>query len=60
MEKVIELKSIQQPVLLGVADANIRLIEDSIPVKIIVRGEKIKLNGNSEDVEYANTVIMQS
>ncbi len=59
MEKVIELKSIQQTVLLGVADANIRLIEDSIPVKIIVRGEKIKLNGNSEDVEYANTVILE-
>ena len=57
MEKVIELKTIDPTALLGVGDANIKLIEQSIPAKIIARGENIKLRGKKSDVLRASKVL---
>ena len=57
MEKVIELKIIDPTMLLGVGDANIKLIEQSIPAKIIARGEQIKLQGKESDVLRASEVL---
>jgi len=59
LEKVIELKTIDPTALLGVGDANIKLIEESIPAKIIARGEKIKLQGKESDVLRVSEVLYE-
>ena len=59
MEKVIELKIIDPTMLLGVGDANIKLIEQSIPAKIIVRGEQIKIQGKESDVLRASEILLE-
>ena len=59
MEKVIEIKTIDLTALLGIGDANIKLIEQSIPTKIIARGEQIKLQGKESDVLRASEVLLE-
>ena len=59
MEKVIEIKTIDPTVLLGIGDANIKLIEQSIPAKIIARGEQIKLQGKESDVLRASDILLE-
>ena len=59
MEKVIEIKTIDPTVLLGIGDANIKLIEQSIPAKIIVRGEQIKIQGKESDVLRAREILLE-
>ena len=59
MEKVIEIKKIDQTALLGIGDANIKLIEQSIPAKIIARGEQIKLQGKESDVLRASEILLE-
>ena len=59
MEKVIEIKTIDPTALLGIGDANIKLIEQSIPAKIIARGEQIKLQGKESDVLRASKILLE-
>ena len=59
MEKVIEIKTIDPTALLGIGDANIKLIEQSIPAKIIARGEQIKLQGKESDVLRASDILLE-
>ena len=59
MEKVIEIKTIDPTTLLGIGDANIKLIEQSIPAKIIARGEQIKLQGKESDVLRASEILLE-
>jgi len=59
LEKVIEIKTIDPTALLGIGDANIKLIEQSIPAKIIARGEQIKLQGKESDVLRASEVLLE-
>ena len=59
MEKVIEIKTIDPIAILGIGDANIKLIEQSIPAKIIARGEQIKLQGKESDVLRASEVLLE-
>lgn len=59
MEKVIEIKTIDPTALLGIGDANIKLIEQSIPAKIIARGEQIKLQGKEFDVLRASEILLE-
>ena len=59
MEKVIEIKTIDPTVLLGIGDANIKLIEQSIPAKIIARGQQIKLQGKESDVLRASEILLE-
>jgi len=59
LEKVIELKTMEPTTLLGVGDANVRLIEASIPAKIIARGETIKIQGDELDVNRAHEVLYE-
>ena len=59
MEKVIEIKTIDPTSLLGIGDANIKLIEQSIPAKIIARGEQIKLQGKESDVLRASEILLE-
>ena len=59
MEKVIEIKTIDPTALLGIGDANIKLIEKSIPAKIIARGEQIKVQGKESDVLRASEILLE-
>jgi len=59
LEKVIEIKTIDPTVLLGIGDANIKLIEQSIPAKIIARGEQIKIQGKESDVIRAREILLE-
>ena len=59
MEKIIEIKTIDPTALLGIGDANIKLIEQSIPAKIIARGEQIKLQGKESDVLRASEILLE-
>ena len=59
MEKVIEIKTIDPTVLLGIGDANIKLIEQSIPSKIIARGEQIKIQGKESDVLRVREILLE-
>ena len=43
--------------LLGVGDSHIKLIENAIPVKIIVRGETIKVQGEDDVVYQAQEIL---
>ncbi len=43
--------------LLGVGDSHIKLIENAIPVKIIVRGEIIKVQGEDDVVSQAQEIL---
>ena len=59
MEKVIEIKTIDPTALLGIGDANIKLIEQSIPAKVIARGEQIKLQGEESHVLRASEILLE-
>ena len=59
MEKVIEIKTMDPTVLLGIGDANVKLIEQSIPAKIIARGEQIKIQGKESDVIRAREILLE-
>ena len=43
--------------LLGVGDSHIKLIENAIPVKIIIRGETIKVQGEDDAVSQAQEIL---
>ena len=43
--------------LLGVGDSHIKLIENAIPVKIIVRGETIKVQGEDDVVSQVQEIL---
>jgi len=57
LEKIIDIKSLDQVSILGVADCNIKLIQSEIPVNIIARGYKIKMMGNKSDVDRVNQIF---
>ena len=57
MEKVIELKTTEPTALLGVGDSHIKLIENAIAAKIIIRGETIKIQGDDIVVSQAQEVL---
>ena len=57
MENIITLKTVEPTALLGVGDSHIKLIENAIPVKIIVRGETIKVQGEDDVVSQAQEIL---
>ncbi len=57
MRKIIELKGVDLQTLLGVADSHIRLMHDTFETEILVRGNKIKLDGKKNDVEAVHEII---
>ena len=50
MEKILELKTIDPRILMGVGDKNLSLIEKFFPVSIIARGEIIKIKGGKRSL----------
>ena len=57
MEKIIELKSVELIDILGIGDANIKLIESNIPVSISARGEQLTIKGNSSDITEVDDIF---
>jgi phosphate starvation-inducible PhoH-like protein len=57
MNKTIELKGIDLQQLFGVADSNLKLIEDSFPASLIVRGNKIQIDGNQDQIRAIRELI---
>jgi len=57
MKKVIELNSIELSDILGIGDGHLKLIESSIPVSILARGDQFSIKGNKHDVEAATSVL---
>ena len=59
MEKIIELKTPEPTVLFGVGDSNIKVIEDSLDAKILIRGDKVKISGDKRNVEKVNVILVE-
>ena len=57
MKKTIELKGVDLQSLLGAGDAHLRLIESTFLGQIIVRGNKIYLDGSEKDINIVHDVI---
>ncbi|MFQ6606075.1 MAG: PhoH family protein [Fidelibacterota bacterium] len=57
MEKAIELKGVDLAALLGVADAHLRMISESFPTQVVVRGNQLRLRGDGEQVQLVSQVI---
>lgn len=57
MKKTIELKGVDLQSLLGAGDVNLRLIEDTFPGQITVRGNEIHLDGVEKDINIVHDVI---
>jgi len=57
MKKTIELKGVDLQSLLGAGDAHLRLIENTFPGQIIVRGNHIHLDGVEKDINIVHDVI---
>lgn len=58
IEKIIELEVADPTIFYGVNNSNIRLIKDLYPkVKIIARGNAIKINGDEEEIALIEEVI---
>lgn len=57
MEKTIEMKSVDLSLLFGPADSNLKLVEDAFSSQIIVRGNKIKIDGEEDEVTIVHEVF---
>ncbi|MCH7611989.1 MAG: PhoH family protein [Candidatus Marinimicrobia bacterium] len=57
MKKTIELKGVDLQTLLGVADSNIRLLNETFSTKILIRGNDVTLDGDKNDVELVHEII---
>jgi len=58
MEKIIRLQTHQEAqVLFGPHDENIQLIEREFKVKIVVRGEHLKISGTATNIKKATNLI---
>ena len=49
MEKTIEIKGMDQNLLFGPADINLKLVEDSFKSQIVIRGDIIKIEGEDNE-----------
>ena len=59
MEKILELKTIDPRILMGVRDKNLNLIEKVFPVSIIARGEVIKIKGKKNIIEQVHNILYE-
>ncbi len=58
MDKIIKLQSqAEAQSLMGTQDANIKIIEKEFKVRLILRGEHLKLSGSAGNIKKANQLI---
>ena len=59
LEKILDIKSIDQVSLLGIGDYNLKLVQSEIPVRITIRKEKLKIIGEKDDVNQAYQIFIE-
>ena len=59
MEKILDIKSIDQVSILGIGDCNLKLVQSEIPVRITIRKEKLKIIGEKDDVNQACQIFIE-
>ena len=58
MEKTIELRNIKEAqALFGLADENLKAIENEFGVSVFSRGSQIKLKGSTDNIRKAEQLI---
>ena len=57
MEKIIEIKGMDQNLLFGPADINLKLVEDSFKSKIVVRVNIIKIDGEDNEAQVISSIF---
>jgi phosphate starvation-inducible PhoH-like protein len=57
MKKTIELKGVDLATLFGVADAHLKLVEDSFTANIVVRGNEVHIEGEEGEVNLIREVF---
>ncbi|RKY89174.1 PhoH family protein [candidate division KSB1 bacterium] len=59
IKKKLDLKGADPLILFGFNDANLKLIEKSFNSKVVVRGENIYIQGNSEDINKIENLFSE-
>ncbi|MCH7731920.1 MAG: PhoH family protein [Candidatus Marinimicrobia bacterium] len=59
MKKIIEIEGIDPAGIVGVADANLKVLEDSFPCKILLRGNTVYMDGDKDVVLQAEEVLSE-
>ena len=59
LEKILDIKSIDQVSILGIGDCNLKLVQSEIPVRITIRKEKLKIIGEKDDVNQAYQIFIE-
>ena len=59
LEKILDIKSIDQVPILGIGDCNLKLVLSEIPVRITVRKERLKITGEKDDVNQAYQIFIE-
>ena len=57
MEKTIEIKGMDQNLLFGPADINLKLVEDSFKSQIVIRGDIIKIEGEDNEPNIISSIF---
>ena len=57
MEKTIEIKGMDQRLLFGPADINLKLVENFFQSQIVVRGDIIKIDGDDKEANIISSVF---
>ena len=57
MEKTIEIKGMDQNLLFGPADINLKLVEDSFKSQIVIRGDIIKIDGEDNEPNLISSIF---
>ncbi|MFQ6612149.1 MAG: PhoH family protein [Fidelibacterota bacterium] len=57
MAKTIELKGVDLTTLFGVADTNLKLVEEAFTGNIVVRGNILKINGSPEETAAIQEIV---
>ena len=57
MKKIIQLKDVDPIIFAGTQDKNIKLIEDNFDSKIVLRGDKLYLNGTKSELKFLESLI---
>ena len=59
MNKTVELQGIDPVGIAGVADANLKILEESFPCKIFLRGTTVHLEGDKIDIGQVEEVLLE-
>ena len=59
MKKTVEFRDVDPLGIAGVADVNLKILEEAFPCKILLRGSTVTLEGSKEDTAQVEEVLME-